>query len=53
MRWKTAENFDRRIKTGFLILPKKLDNEWRWLERASWEQEYYDGFWWSDHWIEE
>ena len=24
-----------RIITKFLLFPKKLDNEWRWLEKAS------------------
>ena len=29
---------DTRTRTGFLWLPKKLDGEWRWLERATWKQ---------------
>lgn len=29
---------DIRNRTGFLWLPKKLGNEWRWLERATWLQ---------------
>jgi len=29
---------DARTKSGFLLLPKKIGNEWRWLEYASWKQ---------------
>lgn len=29
---------DARTKTGFLWLPKKINEEWRWLERATWIQ---------------
>lgn len=29
---------DTRTKDGFLWLPKKLGNEWRWLEYAKWKQ---------------
>lgn len=53
MRWKTHKTWDTRIKTGFLIIPKKLGDEWRWLEVASWEQEYCAGIWWSTKWIKE
>lgn len=31
---------DRRIKTRFLLFPKCMGGEWRWLETATWIQEY-------------
>lgn len=40
-----------RIRTGFLWFPKTLEFQTRWLEVASWEEEYnwvYDGgFYWE------
>lgn len=40
MRWKKKvkppkRNGDYRITTKFLLFPKCLENEWRWLETAS------------------
>jgi len=32
---------DIRIKKAFLLFPKKLQNERRWLEYAAWEQRCY------------
>ena len=29
---------ETRIKSGFLFLPKEIKDEWRWLERAKWEE---------------
>lgn len=29
---------DERVIAGFLFLPKKIGNEWRWMERAKWRQ---------------
>jgi hypothetical protein len=45
MKWKTKENprpeyGDRRIVDRFLFLPKEMEGEWRWLEKAAWGQEY-------------
>ena len=38
MRWLydklIGRNGDERIKGKFLLFPKKLKNEWRWLEKA-------------------
>lgn len=53
MRWKAPNKHDTRTKTRFLIFPKKLGNEWRWLEVASWVEEYSAGFWWGERWVEE
>lgn len=33
--WKDG---DARTRRGFLILPKKIGNEWRWLEWAIWRE---------------
>jgi hypothetical protein len=45
MRWKEPEPNgpkwgDRRMKTKFLLFPKCMRGEWRWLETAYWMQEY-------------
>lgn len=31
---------DTRVKTKFLLLPKRIENQTRWLEKASYVQEY-------------
>ena len=33
------EEGDTRMKKGFLFLPKKINKEWRWLEKALWREE--------------
>ena len=45
MKWKaiTRQKYDEgyeRIKTRFLFFPKRVNDEWRWLEKASWMQSY-------------
>ena len=45
MRWhennKPQPNSgDRRTVRRFLIFPKEMGGEWRWLEKASWLQVY-------------
>jgi hypothetical protein len=45
MRWKAKDNFypkygARRMVTKFLLFPKEMEGEWRWLETASWMKEY-------------
>lgn len=30
----------KRIKIKFLLFPRCINQEWRWLEKAAWEQEY-------------
>lgn len=44
MRWTkpTPREGDRRVVQKFLFLPKCLDGEWRWLERAKIVQRYID-----------
>lgn len=51
MRFKLSEKpaFGRvRIKTCFLYFPKKIKNEWRWLEKAKINQVYLSGFGWTN-----
>lgn len=47
MRWQKQpwpKEGDRRIKTRFLVLPKTINREVRWLEKATWEEEYHLGY---------
>ena len=54
MRFKNKpqpSNGDTRIKTKFLLFPKKIKGETRWLEKTSWQEEclkYYSALW-SDY----
>jgi len=66
MRWKKRKKEqqpregDRRIAEQFLLFPKYLDDEWRWLELTQIHQEYQPVYWvvdiatiwgWEDlHW---
>lgn len=41
MRFKQnplPKNGDTRIKTKFLLFPKKINRETRWLEKGSWKE---------------
>lgn len=44
MRWKYIDKDPKegtiRTRHKFLLLPQCIDGEWRWLERASWVEEY-------------
>lgn len=63
MRWPSPRprkpaHWDNRIREGFLWIPKRLDGEWRWLERAAWRQFFDDpegdsGMWRSIAWYDE
>lgn len=64
MRWKKEQYdfLDTRIKEHFLFLPKRIGNEYRWLERAKYEERYEyvsdsSGFsplkWVGKEWIDE
>ena len=45
--WHPSDDCGKtRIKTRFLLIPKCIEDEWRWLEIASWEQEY--GYKWHN-----
>lgn len=51
MRWYAARTGDRRTKSRFLLLPKTIDGETRWLEKAQWVQVYFDYKWVSIEWV--
>jgi hypothetical protein len=55
MRWarKTYYSGDIRVRSGFLLIPKCIRSEWRWLERAEWSEEFngYDGGWYAHKWV--
>jgi hypothetical protein len=67
MRWSYKEKPSRkegttRIITRFLLFPRQINQQWRWLEIAKIEQTYHNAYftdncdlissWWEDtHWI--
>jgi len=56
MRWHRQEDGEKRTVTRFLIFPKCIGDEWRWLERATWAEHYIrgggEGSWWgADAWL--
>jgi len=61
MRWnekKKPKLGDTKTITKFLIFPKKIKGQWRWLEMASWVKKYdYAGDeffyrWYDQDWLE-
>ncbi len=51
---------DIRIRHGFLLFPKVINNELRWLETAWWEEHYQsmlgedseiNGYWHATKWL--
>lgn len=42
MRIKLPHNDSKRVKSGFLLFPKTICRELRWLCFAKWEQYYND-----------
>lgn len=54
MRWIIGpypEFGETRIKKGFLFLPKRVDNELRWLEKATWMERYTYNKWYIIRWL--
>ena len=57
MRKQLPKDRTKRIKTAFLIFPKTIDGEKRWLEKATWEEYclssdiYGQTFWYGIKWI--
>jgi len=41
-----------RKRTKFLWWPKRIWNETRWMERASWREEWYGENWYGEEWID-
>lgn len=58
MRWREPKEDDRRCRVAFLLLPRSINGETRWLEWATWEQKSWRGalsgrLWWDDYqWID-
>lgn len=46
LKLKEVDNRATRIVSRFLWFPKLIDREWRWLERATWEEKNY-GFYYG------
>jgi len=40
MKWKTDKAGQKRTMNGFLLFPMNLENETRWLEKATWIELY-------------
>ena len=40
MRWQQSKAGDTRTRSGFLLFPKRIGKEYRWWERAEWEEVY-------------
>ena len=40
MRWRSPVFGDVRVRAGFLVFPRCIGGEWRWLEYARWLQRY-------------
>jgi hypothetical protein len=57
MRWKRKKHMDGdiRIKLRFLVFPKRIGADVRWLEYVAWEEKwstsYTSGIWWATKWI--
>jgi len=59
MRYKMKKEpkiSDVRIKKAFLIFPKCIKREWRWLEIATWEEirtsrRSRSPYWRNDEWV--
>ena len=56
MKKTWPEEGARRTKTGFLWFPKSAKipegrYETRWLETASWEDEYFLAWWFCKRWV--
>ncbi len=54
MRWKdnSPKSGDTRNVCSFLLFPLKIDRETRWLEHATWKEEYCGGMWFPSEWID-
>lgn len=48
---KNPKVLSKRIVTKFLIFPKSINGEWKWLEKASYEQLYTPEGWECIEWV--
>ena len=58
MRKRYPPNKARRVRRAFLLLPKQIGGETRWLEWACWLDEYSaniwpTGVWFARRWVSE
>jgi hypothetical protein len=56
MRWKSKDYRTElgiwiRKKRRFLLIPKKIGNEWRWLEWTEWESRKENHIWIDINWV--
>jgi len=55
MRWKATREGETRVRKCFLIIPRCIMGEWRWLEIAHIKEryEFCEGGYWRDiEWVE-
>ena len=55
MRKTTVREGDVRYKQGFLLFPKTINHDMRWLEFAKWKEEFgkCDWGWTAVEWIDD
>jgi len=53
MRKKLSIMGEGRTREEFLLFPKEIDNEIRWLENAKWQERYDGVVWVGEFWINE
>ncbi len=55
MRWREPRDGDTRVRRGFLLFPKTISGETRWLEWARWQERYeasYESWWMAVAWVD-
>lgn len=53
MRWSKPKPGDTRIRKSFLLFPKCINKECRWLEYTKWKEKYTKyNIWDSQKWID-
>ncbi len=57
MQWSLPKFGTIRIKSAFLFFPKEINHVTKWLETATWSQEYFCGhkrtYWRDQGWVEQ
>jgi len=55
MRWKSLPEVKEIVHENvFLLFPKQVNGQWRWLEKASWvDHQSESGYWSSSFWLKE
>ncbi len=52
MRWFRPKENTYRTRKGFLLFPKTLDGETRWLEYTQWIQRFVNWPYYGDLWVD-